>query len=287
MALAEASEGNETMHRQTNGVTELLVPFFLVNIGMQLRLDVFRDPSIILLSVVVTLVAVATKFFACGAAAWGLGRRRAAQVGMGMVPRGEVGVVVAQIGLALAVIGPELYGVVLFMAVATTLVAPPFIKLLYASEEQSNDRRGRRRRGRRAARHRLSLRATRPSGWQNNSAASRVQTTPDAFSLPPPAANFYNLFTLSIRRIGHNERLMKKLLLALAVAALYVLHQDVWNWRVARPFVFGAVPFGLFYHACFAVAASLVMWLLVKFAWPSHLEQEVEGQASADERSAR
>ena len=79
---------------------------------------------------------------------------------------------------------------------------------------------------------------------------------------------------------------MKKLLLVLAVAALYVLHQDVWNWRVARPFVFGAVPFGLFYHACFAVAASLVMWLLVKFAWPSHLEQEVEGQASADERSA-
>ncbi|HZB45983.1 MAG TPA: cation:proton antiporter, partial [Pyrinomonadaceae bacterium] len=138
MALAEASEGNETVHRQTNGVTEFLVPFFLVNIGMQLNLDVFRDPSIILLSVIVTLVAVATKFVGCGAGAWGLGRRRAAQVGMGMVPRGEVGVVVAQIGLALAVIGPELYGVVLFMAVATTLVAPPFIKLLFASEPSTH-----------------------------------------------------------------------------------------------------------------------------------------------------
>ena len=138
MALAEASEGNETLHRQTNGVTEFLVPFFLVNIGMQLNLDVFRDPSIILLSVIVTLVAVATKFVGCGAGAWGLGRRRAAQVGMGMVPRGEVGVVVAQIGLALAVIGPELYGVVLFMAVATTLVAPPFIKLLFASEPSAH-----------------------------------------------------------------------------------------------------------------------------------------------------
>ena len=80
---------------------------------------------------------------------------------------------------------------------------------------------------------------------------------------------------------------MRKLLLALAVAALYVLHQDIWNWRVARPFVFGAIPFGLFYHACFAVAASLVMWLLVKFAWPSHLEQEIEGQSSEEERSAR
>ena len=53
---------------------------------------------------------------------------------MGMVPRGEVGIIVAQIGLALAVIGPELYGVVLFMAVATTVIAPPFLKLLYAGE---------------------------------------------------------------------------------------------------------------------------------------------------------
>lgn len=51
-----------------------------------------------------------------------------------MVPRGEVGIIVAQIGLTLAVIGPELYGVVLFMAVATTVIAPPFLKLLYAGE---------------------------------------------------------------------------------------------------------------------------------------------------------
>ncbi len=63
-----------------------------------------------------------------------MGKRRAAQVGMGMVPRGEVGIVVAQIGLSLAVITAELYGVVLFMAVATTLIAPPFLKWLYASE---------------------------------------------------------------------------------------------------------------------------------------------------------
>jgi Kef-type K+ transport system membrane component KefB len=134
MALAEAAEGDHAMHRQTAGVTEFLVPFFLVNIGMQLRLDVFRDPSVVALSLLVTLVAVATKLLACGAGAWNLGARRAAQVGMGMVPRGEVGIVVAQIGLGLAVIGAELYGVVLFMAVATTLVAPPFLKWLYSTE---------------------------------------------------------------------------------------------------------------------------------------------------------
>ena len=134
MALAEASEEDRAMHRQTGGVTEFLVPFFLVNIGMQLKLDVFSDPYVILLSALVTLVAVVTKLFACGAGAWHLGARRAGQVGMGMVPRGEVGIVVAQIGLSLSVINARLYGVVLFMAVATTLIAPPFLKWLYATE---------------------------------------------------------------------------------------------------------------------------------------------------------
>jgi Kef-type K+ transport system membrane component KefB len=55
---------------------------------------------------------------------------------MGMVPRGEVGIVVAQIGLGLAVISDALFGVVLFMAVATTLVAPPFLRLLFRRETQ-------------------------------------------------------------------------------------------------------------------------------------------------------
>jgi Kef-type K+ transport system membrane component KefB len=134
MALAEASEDHPNMHRQINGVTEFLVPFFLVNIGMQLRLDVFRSSSVVVLCVLVTLVAVVTKLFGCGLGAINLGIKRAAQVGIGMVPRGEVGIIVAQIGLSLAVIGPELYGVVLFMAVATTLIAPPFLKMLYAGE---------------------------------------------------------------------------------------------------------------------------------------------------------
>ena len=134
MALAEAAEDNPKMHRQMSGVTEFVVPFFLVNIGMQLSLGVFRSTSVILLSVLVTVVAIGTKLFGCGLGALNLGLNRAAQVGMGMVPRGEVGIIVAQIGLGLAVIGAELYGVVLFMAVITTVIAPPFLKLLFASE---------------------------------------------------------------------------------------------------------------------------------------------------------
>ena len=79
---------------------------------------------------------------------------------------------------------------------------------------------------------------------------------------------------------------MKKILLVLAVAALYVLHQDFWNWRTAYPLVFGFMPIGLFYHGVFSVVASLLMWLLVKFAWPSHLEAEAEAPQKQEDAAS-
>jgi len=66
----------------------------------------------------------------------------------------------------------------------------------------------------------------------------------------------------------------RNLLLTLAVVTLYALHQDIWFWRTARPLVFGFLPIGLFYHACFSVAAALLLATLVKYAWPGHLEDE-------------
>ena len=61
------------------------------------------------------------------------------QIGMGMVPRGEVGIVVAQIGLGLQAVSDAAYGVVLFMAVATTLIAPPFIMRLFKDEARTDE----------------------------------------------------------------------------------------------------------------------------------------------------
>ena len=78
---------------------------------------------------------------------------------------------------------------------------------------------------------------------------------------------------------------MKRTLLVIAVLVLYFLHQDFWFWRSAR-LVFGFVPIGLFYQGCFSVAAAFLMWLLVKFAWPHHLEEEIEHQETKGE-SAR
>jgi hypothetical protein len=78
---------------------------------------------------------------------------------------------------------------------------------------------------------------------------------------------------------------MARILLLVVVLALYALHQDFWFWRTAQPLIFGFIPIGLFYHGCFSVAASLVMWLLVTYAWPSHLEHEIEHESEEDERA--
>jgi hypothetical protein len=66
---------------------------------------------------------------------------------------------------------------------------------------------------------------------------------------------------------------MKRAAAVATVATLYVLHQDVWFWRTARPLVFGFLPIGLFYHAAFTLVTSLALCLLVWLLWPSHLDE--------------
>jgi len=65
----------------------------------------------------------------------------------------------------------------------------------------------------------------------------------------------------------------KTILLTLLVLVVYALHQDFWNWHKAEPLLFGFIPIGLAYHAAYSGAAALLMMVLVKFAWPAHLEK--------------
>lgn len=129
MALAEST--SQRMGDLVHGVTELLLPFFLAGIGMHLKLEPFRQGSTVVLAVVIVLAAVVSKLVGCGLGSMSLGAADALRVGCGMVPRGEVGMVVAQIGLGLGVIPANVYGVVVLMAVATTLIAPPLLNLSY------------------------------------------------------------------------------------------------------------------------------------------------------------
>jgi Kef-type K+ transport system membrane component KefB len=129
MALSEAVE--RRVIDLTSGVSELLVPFFLGGIGLRLDLTAFSNRRTMLLAGIIVLAAVLAKFVACGLASLGLGRRDAVRVGAGMIPRGEVGMVIAQIGLGMGVIAQGVYGTIVFMSVATTLVAPPLVKWAY------------------------------------------------------------------------------------------------------------------------------------------------------------
>jgi hypothetical protein len=65
----------------------------------------------------------------------------------------------------------------------------------------------------------------------------------------------------------------KIFLLNLMVVAVYLLHQDFWNWNRVEPLVLGFLPIGLAYQAGYSILAAIMMAVLVRFAWPKHLEQ--------------
>jgi Kef-type K+ transport system membrane component KefB len=129
MALSETVD--RRVHDLTNGVTELLVPFFLVGIGLHFDPSALAGGRTIALTLAILVAAVISKFVGCGLAAVSLGRDEAVRIGVGMIPRGEVGMVVAQIGLGIGVMAQSVYGVIVFMSVATTLIAPPLLTIAF------------------------------------------------------------------------------------------------------------------------------------------------------------
>lgn len=75
----------------------------------------------------------------------------------------------------------------------------------------------------------------------------------------------------------------KTVLLTLLVIAVYILHQDFWNWTKSEPLVFGFLPIGLAYHTGYSVLAAITMAVLVKFAWPKHLENVQPDDSTTNE----
>ena len=130
------------LENQVEPVYQLLVPFFFVVTGARVDIDRLTDPSSLGMVAAITGLAIAGKLIGCGGAAWGMGRRSVAIVGVGMVPRGEVGIIVASVGLAEGVIGQDLYGVVVAMSIITTLAAPPVLKILFAGRVPAPRMRG-------------------------------------------------------------------------------------------------------------------------------------------------
>jgi Kef-type K+ transport system membrane component KefB len=108
----------------------LLTPFFFVMTGSKVDLALLANWPTIGTLLVVTIIAIVSKFAGGFLGALSLGRRGAAIVGVGMVPRGEVGVVIASLGLAAGVFSNRIYAVIVAMSLLTAMVTPPVLALL-------------------------------------------------------------------------------------------------------------------------------------------------------------
>ncbi len=136
MVFAEAREHFDLEH-QALPIYQFLVPFFFVLTGAQVDWRLFLDGGIMGIALAVTALALVGKVVGCGLGVLGMGGRSAAIVGVGMAPRGEVGLIVASLGLSLGAIPPQIFSVVVIMSILTTLVVPPVLRILYAGHPET------------------------------------------------------------------------------------------------------------------------------------------------------
>lgn len=124
------AKGEHDLQRKIEPLGAFLIPFFFVHIGVLVDLDAIAA-SPVWLVIGSILIAIAGKLLGGMAGAIGMDLRSRTIVGVGMVPRGEVGLIVAALGAQMAV-GESIFGAVVAMVLVTTIVAPPFLKLLYS-----------------------------------------------------------------------------------------------------------------------------------------------------------
>ena len=127
MIVAETKE----QHPIENEVAPLYAffpPFFFAFIGLEVDLGAFADGETLVLLAAVTALAALTKFGGAWLGARSMGRRESVGVGLGMVPRGEVGIIVASIGAMTGVVDEQLFAVIVGMSILTTLMVPPLLR---------------------------------------------------------------------------------------------------------------------------------------------------------------
>jgi len=127
MVIAETKDRHD-FEEEVAPLYAFFPPFFFVFIGLEVELDAFADAGTLGLLLAITVLAFVTKFGAAWLAARSMGPRDAVVVGLGMVPRGEVGIIVAGIGATAGVVEPELFAVIVGMSIATTLLIPPLLR---------------------------------------------------------------------------------------------------------------------------------------------------------------
>ena len=128
--IASEMHQREELEHQMQPLLALLTPFFFVITGAKIDLSVFSSGAALWMLAVVTVIAIVSKLAGGFLGAWSLGTRSALIVGVGMVPRGEVGVVIASLGLAAGVFSNQTYAVIVAMSLLTSIVTPPVLQVL-------------------------------------------------------------------------------------------------------------------------------------------------------------
>jgi len=130
MVMAELRE-EYGLEEPIHAIESFLAPIFFAYMGVQLDLGALGSRSVLIAGSVVSLIAIVGKLFAMfGALTQGI--KNAIVVGVGMVPRGEVGLIVASIGLSAGAVDEREFAIVIFMVVVTTIVAPLSLRPLVA-----------------------------------------------------------------------------------------------------------------------------------------------------------
>jgi Kef-type K+ transport system membrane component KefB len=134
--IASETTQRESLEHQTQPLLALLTPFFFVITGSKIDLAQLASADALIMLTVVTLIAIVSKLAGGFLGALSLGKRGAMIVGVGMVPRGEVGVVIASLGLTAGVFTDKTYAVIVAMSLLTAMVTPPVLAALLRKKDE-------------------------------------------------------------------------------------------------------------------------------------------------------
>ena len=138
--VARAGYRQEVEHRLKAFTYALLVPIFFVSVGLQANARTLAAQDIPL-ALLIILAAVAGKVVGCGAGARlaGFTGPEALRIGVGMISRGEVGLIIAAIGLQSGLLGERGFAIMVIMVLATTVITPPLLRAVFPAAPPSEE----------------------------------------------------------------------------------------------------------------------------------------------------
>lgn len=126
-------------------VADIFTPIFFVSVGASVDVSLFIpgsegfNPSVLAVGGILTAIAIVAKVVSGFSVGYGKQKLDHLAVGVGMVPRGEVGLIFANIGLGRGILSSEVFNAIMIMVMATTFVAPPLLKMIYRRSERSSE----------------------------------------------------------------------------------------------------------------------------------------------------